>query len=117
MAGRLFHCETVVALTDEEFERLEAMPDRGYGTERKPGCELQRGHPGAHCAVGQDAGDDVAWWLLWEGDEAAVAPDRLKFLTYCPAETGPPHEDLCTLPEGHWGAHGFELEWETWSGS
>jgi hypothetical protein len=99
-------CPAQVSLTQDEYQRLEALPDPAHQMRRDLQCEFEADHTDPHCALGQQDGDD-AWWLRWN-DTGTLR----ELLTHpaCPAEAVPADDSQpCFLIEGHGGVHSFQL--------
>lgn len=106
-------CESSVTLTAAEITYLERLPAPAYAVEPELPCELQAGHAGPHLAVGQscEGEDGRAVWARWT---SPAAREWIAVADTCPAEDTSDPEDLdselCQLPEGHVGAHSFEMD-------
>lgn len=98
-------CGAQLALTADEHEQLTALPQAALEVEEDVACELQECHRGPHVAIGQSCGrEDANWWLRW-----APGLRELKHLDDCDTKSTD-DDELCDLPRGHPGEHGFSLE-------
>jgi hypothetical protein len=101
-------CVSRTRLREEEVAWLQERPQAAHEVAPDPYCELERGHPGPHAALGQDA-DGVALWVRWTLDAVEIV-ERPP----CAAEADSVDElgdrDLCMLFDGHPGRHSFEFE-------
>lgn len=100
-------CLARVQLGDDEVTWLSTRPFAAHEVRKKPGCDLEMGHPGPHAALGQQ-GDKIEWWVRW-----TLSASEIVETTICPVEGDEPDEyderDPCLLYKGHPGRHSFEL--------
>jgi hypothetical protein len=106
-------CPARTLILPEEGRLLE---DGGLRVEPALWCTVERDHPGLHHTPAQTlrGGGGVppsTIWLRWPGDAEYGPLRELLILPPCPERflTGTIEEEVCGLPEGHEGRHGFEF--------
>lgn len=111
--GNTGACPARVVLSQAEFDVVDALPDGAHQVERELSCEIEAGHPGPHTALAQAYGQpERERWLQWDDSGTRTWAD-IGDSEHCQAE-GPPikrmiDNELCVLPEDHWGRHSFEF--------
>ena len=104
MVHAVLRCETVLSLTNAEFEVLLGQRHRVGVPLRVALCELVVDHDGSHVAFVMAAdGGERWWWVRWDALGRAVLP-----LEVCGQRCAAEGDD-CLLPVGHVGPHSFEL--------
>ncbi|MGY0065125.1 hypothetical protein ACWY4P_54055 (plasmid) [Streptomyces sp. LZ34] len=98
-------CTTdAVELTPEEIQHLSQLPGAAHEVKSPLECELEDGHAGPHCALGQsddlDPDDVTHWWLRWSSESREWTHEPT---CYLPDDDAP----WCPLPAGHEGAHNW----------
>lgn len=92
-------------LTAEEIRHLETLPHAAHMVKSPLECELEDGHAGPHYALAQsdDRGADDAthWWLRWSEGSREWTHEACCYVENDDAS------ELCLLPEGHQGCHGW----------
>ncbi|MFD9124147.1 hypothetical protein [Kitasatospora sp. NPDC059571] len=103
-APRYPHCGVTAAITAEEVERLNNLPNAVHEMDAERRCQLEAGHPGAHFTLlqsqEQEGVSKADWWLTWPGTHG---PYEITVLEPCP-HVGE-EENLCLRPLGHPGSH------------
>jgi hypothetical protein len=119
MTTPLRACAQWTDLTQAEMTALADLPEpHHYAPVESVACELERGHPGAHFAMGQDSGEEPSLpvWLRWTDAERSLVPVTED--NHCGAEgisVRPEDADddepwVCELPDDHLGAHSWQIE-------
>lgn len=98
-------CTTdAVELTPEEIQHLSQLPGAAHEVKSPLECELEDGHAGPHCTLGQsddlDPDDITHWWLRWSSESREWTHEPT---CYLPDDDAP----WCPLPAGHEGAHNW----------
>jgi hypothetical protein len=105
-------CAEQLALSESVIQVLSTLSDPATGIDQLVACELQGDHPGHHLALCHAYGAAQVWVRWRPGQPPALT--EVAESSFCTAE-GPRPKDLpdpwlCELPDGHPGAHSFELE-------
>jgi hypothetical protein len=98
MSNIELECPAYVEPTTEEISWLDSLPDAAHEVQNRLYCELERGHSGRHCSLGQsqDVGtDQTCWWIWWSDGTNRVIEEH----DVCPASGSDGSEEdlLCLL--------------------
>ncbi|WP_141725366.1 hypothetical protein [Micromonospora pallida] len=108
MSNIKIECPAYFEPTKEEISWLGSLPDAAHEVQTRLYCELELGHSGRHCSLGQsqDVGTEQTCWWVWWSDGTGRAIEECD---PCPAagSDGLEEDLLCLLPVGHVGKHRF----------
>ena len=96
-------CPARVSLDATQSAFLDELPSDAPSLQAELGCELERGHPGSHAALGQQA-DETAWWVHWTLTASEINPYRWCSVQGTPDRTSR-DDKACVLFEDHPGRH------------
>jgi hypothetical protein len=105
-----FNCPARITLDAKQAAFLDELATQAPSLQSELNCELERGHPGSHAALGQHA-DDCMWWVHWTLSASEINPYK-----WCSAQhpDGKVEDDnACVLYDGHPGRHSSaQLYWD-----
>ncbi|MGW3813427.1 hypothetical protein [Streptomyces sp. NPDC005046] len=101
-------CPAQVALGGSDVRHLGDLPEAANAVENPFGCDLEPGHAGRHCTLGQsqdfDSETQTLWWIAWDATGYEIAEGSA-----CDAVADPEDEDfaICGAIAGHPGSHSW----------
>lgn len=115
-------CDHWLQLSDREQQILTRVPVPHHFTPvEEVSCSLQHGHAGRHLALGQsggtpESGHYTAYWLHWTATtQGLVFVNGLDRACDVQGRSWREPETIdlvgCLLPDGHDGAHDWQIEW------